>query len=67
MRVESVEVVDLGDRVVMLLDIPVRAQVSRVPLTGRLASVATFERGRVICQQDYFDHAEALRAVGLPE
>lgn len=67
MRVESVEVVDLGDRVVMLLDIPMRAQASRVPLTGRLASVATLERGRVVRQQDYFDHAEALRAVGLPE
>jgi ketosteroid isomerase-like protein len=67
MRVESVEIVDLGDRVVMLLDIPMRAQASRVPLTGRLASVATLERGRVVRQQDYFDHAEALRAVGLPE
>ena len=67
MRVESVEIVDLGDHVVMLLDIPLRAQASRVPLTGRLASVATLERGRVVRQQDYFDHAEALRAVGLPE
>jgi ketosteroid isomerase-like protein len=66
-RVESVEVVDLGDRVVMLLDIPMRAQASRVPLTGKLASVATLEQGRVVHQQDYVDHAEALRAVGLPE
>ena len=31
MRVEWVEIVDLGDRVVMLLDIPTRAQASRVP------------------------------------
>jgi len=67
MRVESLDLLDLGDRFVMLLDVPVRARASGVPLTGKLASVATLAEGRVIHQQDYFDHAEALEAVGVRE
>jgi ketosteroid isomerase-like protein len=67
MRVESLELIDMGDRFVMLLDVPVKARASGVPLTGKLASFATLAAGRVIRQQDYFDHAEALEAVGLRE
>jgi hypothetical protein len=50
-----VELIDLGNRFITLLDVPVRAQASRVPLTGRLASVTTLEHGKAIHQQDYFD------------
>jgi ketosteroid isomerase-like protein len=64
-RIESLELIDMGDRLVMLYDAPVRAQASGVPLTGKLASVATLANGRVIHQQDYFDHDEAVEAVGL--
>ena len=64
-RIESLELIDLGDRLVMLFDAPVRAQASGVPLTGKLASVATLANGRVIRQQDYLDHDEAVQAVGL--
>jgi len=67
MRIESLELIDMGDRFVMLLDVPVIARASGVPLTGKLASVATLAGGRVIHQQDYFDHAEALDAAGLRE
>ena len=65
MRIDSLELIDMGDRLVMLYDVPVRAQASGIPLTGKLASVATLANGRVIHQQDYFDHDEALEAVGL--
>ena len=65
MRIESLELIDMGDRVVMLFDAPLRARASGVPLTGKLASVATLENGRVIHQQDYLDHDEAVEAVGL--
>ena len=41
------------------------ARASGVPLTGKLASVVTLAKGRVIHQQDYMDHDEALEAVGL--
>jgi ketosteroid isomerase-like protein len=64
-RIESLELIDMGDRLVMLMDVPVRARSSGVPLTGKLASVATLANGMVIRQQDYFDHDEALEAVGL--
>jgi hypothetical protein len=67
MRIESLELIDMGDRLVMLLDAPLRAQASGVRLTSKLASVATLANGRVIHQQDYFDHDEALQAVGLLE
>jgi ketosteroid isomerase-like protein len=65
MRIESLELIDMGDRLVMLFDAPVRARASGVPLTGKLASVATLANGRVIHQQDYFDHDEAVESVGL--
>ncbi len=65
MRIESMELIDMGDRLVLLFDAPVRARASGVPLTGKLASVATLANGRVIHQQDYFDHDEAVEAVGL--
>jgi ketosteroid isomerase-like protein len=65
MRIEALELIDMGDRLVMLMDVPVRARASGVPLTGKLASVATLANGRVVNQQDYFDHDQALVAVGL--
>jgi ketosteroid isomerase-like protein len=67
MRIESLELIDMGDHLVLLFDAPVRARASGVPLTGRLASVATLANGRVIHQQDYFDHDEAVEAAGLRE
>jgi ketosteroid isomerase-like protein len=66
-RIESLELIDMGERLVLLYDAPVRARASGVPLTGKLASVVTLAEGRVIRQQDYTDHNEALEAVGLGE
>jgi ketosteroid isomerase-like protein len=67
LRVEPLEVIDLGNRVVTLFNVPTRARASRVPLTGKWAAVATLKNGRVIHDQVYLDHAEALEAVGLRE
>jgi hypothetical protein len=66
-RIESLELIDMWDRLVLLYDAPLQARASGVPLTGKLASVVTLEKGRVIHQQDYTDHDEALEAVGLRE
>jgi ketosteroid isomerase-like protein len=63
---EPTELIDLGDRVVLLADMPMRAQASGVPLTQTYAGVSTLKHGRVIRQDDFLDHAEALEAVGLP-
>jgi hypothetical protein len=60
-----VELIDLGERIVVLADGSMRAQVSGVPLTEAFASVSTLKDGLVIHNQEYYDHAEALKAVGL--
>jgi ketosteroid isomerase-like protein len=66
-RLEPGELIDLGDRFVVLADMPMRAQASGVPLTERYAGVSTLKNGKVICHRDFLDHAEALEAVGLSE
>ena len=62
---KPLELIDLGDRFVMLAEAPMRAQASGVPLTESFAYVATQKNGLVIRLQEYYDHAEALEAVGL--
>jgi ketosteroid isomerase-like protein len=64
---KPVELIDLGDRIVMLANVPMRAQASGVPLIEAFAYVSTMKDGRVIRLQEYYDHAEALAAVGLSE
>jgi ketosteroid isomerase-like protein len=66
-RLEPTELIDLGDRLVLLADMPMRAQASGVPLTQTYAGVSTLKDGRVIRQQDFLDRAEALEAVGLQD
>jgi ketosteroid isomerase-like protein len=66
-RLEAPELIDLGDRIVMLADMPMRAQASGVPLDQTYASIATLERGMVIRQQDFLDQAQALEAAGIGE
>jgi ketosteroid isomerase-like protein len=44
-----------------------RALGSGVPLTEKYASVSTLKDGRVVRQQDFLDHREALQAAGLGE
>ena len=65
--IKPVEVIDLGERIVLLAHVPMRAQASGVSLTEAFAYIATLKEGRVIHLQEYFDHGEALEAAGLPE
>jgi ketosteroid isomerase-like protein len=65
--VKPTELIDLGQQVVLLADVPMRAQVSGVALTEAFGLVWTVKDGRAIRAQEYFDHAEALEAVGLRE
>lgn len=62
-----VELIDLRDLFVVLADGRMRAKVSGVPLTQAFASVSTLRDGRTIRVQEYYDHAQALEAVGLTE
>src|SRR5687767_5011381 len=59
------ELIDLGDRLVLLADMPMRAQASGVPLAQTYAGVSTLKDGGVIRQHDYLNQAEALESVGL--
>ena len=64
-RLEPTELIDLGDRFVLLADMPMRAQASGIALTETYAGVSTLKDGKVIRQDDFLTHAEALAAVGL--
>ena len=64
-RLEPTELIDMGDRVVVLADMPMRAQASGVTLGETYACVQTLKDGRVIRQRDYLNQAEALEVVGL--
>jgi ketosteroid isomerase-like protein len=59
------EIIDLGDRMVILATVPMRAQASGVPLTEAFAYALMLEGGLVVRLQEYYDHREALAAVGL--
>jgi ketosteroid isomerase-like protein len=66
-RLEPKELIDLGDRTVLLADMPTRAIGSGARVTEKYASVSTLKDGKVIRQRDFLDHGEALEAVGLRE
>jgi ketosteroid isomerase-like protein len=59
------ELIDMGSRLVLLADMPMRAQASGIPLAQHYATIAALEGGQIIRQQDYLDQAEALAAAGL--
>jgi ketosteroid isomerase-like protein len=67
LRVVPEELIDLGDRIVLLAMGRGRAETSGVPVMTKLATIWVVKRGRVIRLQAYFNHAEALEAVGLRE
>lgn len=61
------ELIDLGDRVVVLAEGWMRGQRSGVSLIQPIALVSTLQHGRAVRHQEYFDHAKALLAAGLSE
>jgi ketosteroid isomerase-like protein len=64
-RLEPTELIDMGDRLVLLANMPMRAQASGIALAQTYAGVSTLKDGRVVRQDDFLDHAEALELVGL--
>jgi ketosteroid isomerase-like protein len=65
LRVEPAELIDLGDRLLMLATLPSRAEASGLALTSEYATVMTMRAGEIVEQRDYMSHADALGAVGL--
>jgi hypothetical protein len=62
------ELVDAGERVVMLLDPRMRGRSTGIDVPfGKIAWVLTYRSGLVLRQKLYMDQSEALEAVGLAE
>ena len=59
------ELIDMGDQLVLLANMPMRAQASGIPLAEQYATVATVQDGMIIRQRDFLNQAEALAAAGL--
>jgi len=67
-QMEPTELIDLGDRLVLLSTMSASySHLGGVPLTRSYASVLTLKDGMAISVTEYVDHAEALEAVGLRE
>jgi hypothetical protein len=62
------ELVDAGDRVVMLLDPRMRGRSTGIDVPfGNIAWVYTYRGGLLVRMKLYMDQPEALKAVGLAE
>ena len=67
-QVFDYELLDAGDRVVMLLELMMRGRTTGIETTfGKFAWVTTFKDGLIVHVKLYMDQAEALRAAGLAE
>jgi ketosteroid isomerase-like protein len=66
-RQEPRELIDLGDRMLVLGELTGRALASGVPLAQRHASLYHLADGKLIRQEEYLDPDEALEVVGLSE
>ena len=64
-RREPRELIDLGDRVLILLRESGRGKDSGVPVEARLAMLLTFRSGRVVKHREFSDWQQALVAAGL--
>ena len=67
MQVESLEIRDLGERIVARGRLHARGRASGAEIESPISWVVDFTNGRVIRMRDYLDFAEALEAAGLRE
>jgi ketosteroid isomerase-like protein len=65
MRVEIVELVDAGDRVLVTLDQRAKGRGSEIEVEVRSFNVYTFRDGKVIRMQLFTEREPALEAAGL--
>jgi ketosteroid isomerase-like protein len=63
---EPQELIDLGDRLVLLGEIGTRGEASGIVVGRRYAMLWHIRGGKVVREQVFNDPAEALEAVGLP-
>lgn len=63
--VRPIELIDAGEKFVVLSNVPMRAQASGIELTEAFALVTTVRDGGVIRIEEYYDYGEALAAAGV--
>jgi ketosteroid isomerase-like protein len=61
------ELIRAGNAVVARMDWRVRGRASGIDTHLAITNVNVIERGKIVRQRHYLDHAEALKAVGLAE
>ena len=66
-RLEPTELIDLGDRFVVLADMPMQAQASGIALAETYGSIWTLKDGQIAEVRDFLDQAEALAVAGVRE
>jgi ketosteroid isomerase-like protein len=59
------ELIDVQHHIVLLADVPMRAQASGIELTEEFALVMTMRDGLVLSIEEFYDRGEALKAAGL--
>jgi ketosteroid isomerase-like protein len=65
--VHDEEVTDFGDRLIVRQRWNISGQRSGAEAVQHHTVIATFRAGRIILLEFFFDHTEALKAVGLEE
>jgi ketosteroid isomerase-like protein len=66
-RAEPQELIDLGDRLLILGRLKGHGDGSGTPVAQEYAALIYLRDGQVVRQQEYFEHAEALEDAGLHE
>ena len=67
LRLEPLEIVDLGEKVIVVVSMSGRGQGSSVPVEMAFAQLWSLRDGKAVSLRDYATRAEALEAVGLSE
>ena len=67
LRIEPLEIVDLGEKVIVVVSMSGRGQGSNVPVEMTFAQLWSLRDGKAVSLRDYATRAEALEAVGMSE
>jgi ketosteroid isomerase-like protein len=67
LRLEPLEIVDLGDRIVVVVSMTGRGRGSSAPVEATFAQLWALRDGKAVSLQDYATKAEALEAAERAE
>jgi ketosteroid isomerase-like protein len=66
-RFDPEEILDLGDRRLITVQLSGHGTGSGVPMNQKLFQLFTYRRGLIVRQDDFSDRAQALEAAGVSE